>query len=79
MDARKQPVGPEDLPKWFRGRKRLVVAKGKKWREHDLRKLSREEREKLVLGPSGKLRAPTLVVGDQLVVGFHPEVYETLR
>lgn len=79
MDARKQPVGPEGLAEWFRGRKRLVVAKGKKWQEYTLRKLSKEERERLVLGPSGKLRAPTLVVGDELIVGFHPEVYEKLR
>ena len=43
-----------------------------------MRKLSAEEREKLVLGPSGKLRAPALIVGDALVVGFHPEVYESL-
>ena len=79
MDARKQPVGPEDLTRWFRGRRRLVVAKGRKWQEYDLRKVSKEEREKLVLGPSGRLRAPTLVVGDELIVGFHPEVYERLR
>lgn len=28
-----------------------------------------------MLGPSGNLRAPTLLVGDTVVVGFHPDVY----
>jgi hypothetical protein len=36
------------------------------------------ERAALVLGPSGKLRAPTLVHGDTVVVGFHAEVYGAL-
>ena len=34
------------------------------------------ERTELVLGPSGKLRAPTLLVGDAVIVGFNLEVYE---
>ena len=55
-------VGPNDLAPWFRGRSRLVVAKGKKHQEHTLRGLSADDRAKLVLGPSGKLRAPTLLV-----------------
>jgi len=31
-----------------------------------------------VLGPSGNLRAPTLLVGDTVVVGFHEDVYTEL-
>lgn len=41
-----------------------------------MRGLGVDERKKLVLGPSGKLRAPTLLVGDAVIVGFHPEVYK---
>ena len=52
-----------------------MVAKGKKYQDLALRSLSVEERAHLVLGPSGKLRAPTLLVGDSVLVGFHPEVY----
>ena len=69
-------MGPDDLGPWFRGRKRLIVAKGKKFASHTLRGMPPDERAELVLGPSGKLRAPTLLVGDTMIVGFHPEVYE---
>ena len=43
----------------------------------DLKKddLSEEELLKLVLGPTGNLRAPTLRVGKALVVGFNEEMY----
>ena len=57
---------------------RLLVAKGKKRVEINLRKdrPSDEDLLKLVLGPTGNLRAPTLRVGKTLVVGFHPEMYD---
>jgi arsenate reductase-like glutaredoxin family protein len=31
---------------------------------------------KLLMGPSGNLRAPTIRRGKQLFVGFHEETYE---
>jgi hypothetical protein len=40
-----------------------------------LRGLSADERARLVLGPSSELRAPTLLVGDLVLVGFHPDAY----
>ena len=75
VDAKQQPVGPDELAGWFRGRQRLVVARGTKWSEHRLEDLDRDALAALVLGPSGKLRAPTLLVGDAVVVGFHAEAY----
>jgi arsenate reductase-like glutaredoxin family protein len=58
----------------------LHVAKGKKVVEVDLKSdgLSEEELLKLVLGPTGNLRAPTLRLGKKLVVGFNQEMYESL-
>jgi arsenate reductase-like glutaredoxin family protein len=55
----------------------LLVAKGKKVVELDLKKdkLSEDEILKLILGPTGNLRAPTLKVGKKLVVGFNEEMY----
>jgi arsenate reductase-like glutaredoxin family protein len=55
----------------------LLVAKGKKVVELDLKKdkPSEEEILKLILGPTGNLRAPTLMVGKKLVVGFNDEMY----
>ncbi len=74
-DARKEPAGPGDLKQLFAGRKRLLVGKGKKHTAHDLRKLPADELAALVIGPTGNLRAPTLLVGDAVVVGFTPEMY----
>ena len=76
QDARKEPLGPDDLDGLFKGKTRLLVAKGKKLVDTKFKGLEREELEKLVIGPSGNLRAPTFVVGKTLLVGFHPEAYE---
>ena len=56
----------------------LRVAKGKKVVELDLKKdkPTEEEMLKLILGPTGNLRAPTLRLGKKLVVGFNEEMYD---
>ena len=56
----------------------LYVAKGKKVVHVNLKKdhLSEEELLNLMLGPTGNLRAPTLVVGKKLIVGFNQDMYE---
>ena len=48
--------------------------------EVDLKKndLAEAELMKLVLGPTGNLRAPTLKVGNRIVVGFNQEMYESV-
>ena len=58
----------------------LSVAKGKKVVEVDLKEndLTEDELLKLVLGPTGNLRAPTLKVGNRIVVGFNQEMYESV-
>jgi hypothetical protein len=73
QDARKEPIGPDDLDRFFKGRTRLLVAKGSKLVDVRLAGLDVEERARLVIGPSGRLRAPTLVRGKTVLVGFHPE------
>ena len=54
----------------------LVVAKGKRLTELDLNSESPTDDvvAKLMLGPTGNLRAPTLRVGRTLVVGYNEEV-----
>ena len=58
----------------------LLVAKGKKVVELDLKKdkPSQEEILKLILGPTGNLRAPTLKVGKKLVIGFDETMYKSV-
>ena len=55
----------------------LSVARGKKVVKLDLQKdnPSKEEILKLILGPTGNLRAPTLRSGKKLIVGFNEEMY----
>ena len=55
---------------------RLLVAKGKKLTELDLNSESPTDDllAKLMLGPTGNLRAPTLRVGRTVVVGYNEQV-----
>ena len=56
----------------------LHVARGKKVVHLNLKKddPTNEEMLKLILGPTGNLRAPTLRLGKKLVVGFNIEMYD---
>jgi len=56
----------------------LIAAKGKKVERIDLRKGKPDKATvaRLMIGPSGKLRAPTLRVGKKILVGFDEESYE---
>ena len=58
----------------------LVAAKGTRVVRVDLRteRPARAELLALLLGPSGRLRAPTLRLGRTLVVGFDAGAYATL-
>lgn len=59
----------------------LFVAKGKKTLHFDLtvERPPDDELLDLILGRSGKLRAPALRSGTRLIVGYHPEILrETL-
>ena len=54
----------------------LLVAKGKKTQRYDLKKerLSDEELLELLLGRSGKLRAPAMRIGGKFLVGYNSEI-----
>lgn len=56
---------------------KLVVAKGKKVTEIDLKKDRPDDEAlaKLLLGPTGNLRAPTMKVGKTVLVGFNEDAY----
>ena len=56
----------------------LIVARGKKVERIDLRKGRPDKATvaRLMIGPSGNLRAPTLRVGKRVLVGFDEESYE---
>ena len=78
IDARKVRYGDSDALGLVEGKSTLLVAKGKKVTKVDLRK-DRPEDATLVgmmLGPTGNLRAPTLIVGKKVIVGFNEDLYE---
>lgn len=68
-------LGLSDALALVRQADRLVVAKGKKLTELDLdaEPPGDDTIAKLMLGPTGNLRAPTLRVGRTLVVGYNEE------
>jgi arsenate reductase-like glutaredoxin family protein len=56
----------------------LISGKGKKAVTVDLRKEKPgwAELSRLMLGPTGNLRAPVIRKGKTLIIGFHVETYE---
>lgn len=72
MDARKQRFGPDDLKGLFGDASRVLVGRGKKHVEFDLKAkdMDWDALKKAALGPSGSLRAPTAKVGKTWLIGF---------
>lgn len=80
VDAKKEVHQKSHALELLNSVSRLHAAKGKKVVAVDLKAdgLSEDELLKLVLGPTGNLRAPTLRVGKTLVVGFNEEMYNSV-
>ena len=77
INAKKETLKFEDAKELIAKANKLYVAKGKKITTIDLKKESPDDEtlQKLVLGPTGNLRAPTLVKGKNLIIGFNEEMY----
>lgn len=73
--ADKAPIEGDAALALVRTAKKLIVAKGKKTVTLDLAKDAPgdDELRALVIGPTGRLRAPTIRVGTTIIVGFTPE------
>ncbi|MCY4343178.1 MAG: ArsC family (seleno)protein [Gammaproteobacteria bacterium] len=54
---------------------RVAVAKGRKLTEFSGANTTSDEAVTAMLGTTGNLRAPTLVAGDTLLVGFNEALY----
>jgi arsenate reductase-like glutaredoxin family protein len=61
-----------------RAASKVVVMKGQKITTFDLKKDKPGDDDLLgaMLGPTGNLRAPTIVRGKTVLVGFNPDVFE---
>ncbi len=74
-DARKASLAEEEAWQVLSAAREIIVAKGKKRLVFDPRRDSRETILRETLGRSGTLRAPTLRIGDRLLVGYNDELY----
>ena len=74
-EARKASLAEEEAWQVLSAAREIIVAKGKKRLVFDPRRDSRETILKETLGRSGTLRAPTLRIGDRLLVGYNDELY----
>ena len=80
VDARKVKLKLKDAYALLEGMDELVAARGRKVERVDLRS-GRPERamvERLMLGPTGHLRAPALKVGRRLLIGFDEATYRAI-
>jgi hypothetical protein len=77
VDAKKERRGRDEALKLARSAPRVVAARGKKVVVFDMTKDPPDDETLAahLLGPSGNLKAPTLRVGDTLLVGFGEEAY----
>ena len=80
QSASREPLEGEAALAVLDGAAELVVAKGKKVLRYDLKKARPADGEllELLLGRSGKLRAPAFRQGKRVLVGYNQEVMELL-
>lgn len=78
VKANKEKKGAEEALALLEGMERLVAVRGKKKVEFDLtgERPSDEDVLKHMLGPTGNLRAPTLRLGNEMLVGFQEAAYQ---
>jgi hypothetical protein len=75
VDARKEAFAAEEAWKLLAGVREILVAKGKHFQVFDPSKDSKEAILAQALGRTGNLRAPALLIGDRLLVGFSDSLY----
>jgi arsenate reductase-like glutaredoxin family protein len=69
-------LGRNDAKQLASTAKKITVAKGKKIVSFAGGKNVSDETIDSMLGPTGNLRAPTIVSGSQILVGYNEDVYE---
>jgi arsenate reductase-like glutaredoxin family protein len=70
--ARKEPLTEKDARKLLASVNEVVIAKGKKTESH----AAADVKPAMMKGPSGNFRAPMLVRGKKMLVGFSADTLE---
>ncbi len=75
VNAKKERIGPDEALVLAHSVSRIVVAKGKKVVDFNMKNNPPDDETVLkhLMGPSGNLRAPTIRRGKTLFVGFNEE------
>ncbi len=70
-------LGREDALQLARTAQHLIAAKGKKVTRFAIKQTSPSDDElaAVMLGPTGNMRAPTLRIGNTVVVGYHEQAF----
>ena len=77
VDCKKEPMTFSQVKKLLAGVRKLYATKGARVVEVDLSEGADEALlQSLLIGPSGKLRAPTIKTGNVMVVGYEQGVYD---
>jgi arsenate reductase-like glutaredoxin family protein len=71
-------LSEKDARELMKSASKLHVAKGKKLSEFSAGAKPDAEAVAAMLGPTGNLRAPTIVRGKTLIVGFNEDLYAKL-
>ncbi|PIE58035.1 MAG: hypothetical protein CSA33_05090 [Desulfobulbus propionicus] len=78
VEARKEKIDREGAWKILASAHEILIGRGKKISRFTPSSDNQEEILKLSLGRSGSLRAPTLVIGNMVIVGYNDEMYRQL-
>lgn len=78
VDARKHAIEADEAWQIISNAARVEGVKCKKVIDLVPNDDNRAEILKVAMGPSGKLRAPTVVIGSMCVVGFNEPIYTRL-
>ena len=70
--ARKEPLVESDVRELLRSVNEVVIAKGKKTEAHK----AKDVKPDMLKGPSGNYRAPMLVRGKKMLVGFSADTLD---
>lgn len=78
VDARKNTIGREEAISLARRASEIRSTRGKSVKRLNPAGATDDAIVELIIGPSGKLRAPAFFVGDVLMIGFEESAYHDL-
>jgi len=75
-EARKEKITADPAWELLKAAQKVIAGKGKKFITFDPAQDDKEAILKSCLGRTGNLRAPTIITGDLVIVGFTQDMYE---